>query len=75
MSKFTAAELVTFYQMIGSLIIALIMGVSWGYITGIDAMQDQLQTQAIERGYALYCPTDLSVQHKGKFAWNGECDK
>ena len=65
--------------MIGSLIITLLMGAwfgaSWGYTTGIDAMQDQLQTQAIEHGYALYCPTDDSVQHKGKFAWNGECDE
>ena len=50
-------------------------GASWGYTAGIDAMQDQLQTQAIEHGYALYCPTNDSVQHKGKFAWNGECDE
>lgn len=27
-----------------------------------------LQHQAIERGYALYCPTT------GDFAWKGECD-
>ena len=46
-----------------------------GHVQGSNAMQDQLQTQAIEHGYALYCPTDDSVQHKGKFAWNGECDK
>lgn len=26
------------------------------------------QSQTIQRGYALYCPTD------GKFAWIGECE-
>ena len=65
--------------MIGAIIITLIMGASlgasWGYTVGIDTMQVRLQTQAIEHGYALYCPTDDSVQHKGKFAWNGECEE
>lgn len=28
----------------------------------------QYQTEAIERGYAIYCPQD------GKFSWVGECD-
>ena len=49
-----------------------------GHIKGYTTLQVQvieMQTQAIKRGYALYCPTDDSVQHKGKFAWNGECDK
>jgi len=46
-----------------------------GHVRGSNAMQDQLQTQAIEHGYALYCPTYDSVKHKGKFAWNGECDE
>ena len=40
-----------------------------GHVQGSNAMQDQLQTQAIEHGYALYCPTD------GKFAWHGECEE
>lgn len=26
------------------------------------------EAEAIERGYALYCPLD------GEFAWKGECD-
>lgn len=30
---------------------------------------DELRYQAIERGYALYCPTD------GEFAWKGECEE
>lgn len=29
---------------------------------------DEKINQAIERGYALYCPGD------GRFAWKGECD-
>lgn len=28
-----------------------------------------LKRQAIERGYALYCPAD------GEFAWKGECEQ
>ena len=40
-----------------------------GHVQGSNAMQDQLQTQAIEHGYALYCPVD------GTFAWNGECEE
>lgn len=43
----------------------------WGHVEGHQTMQ----VQAIEHGYALYCPTDDSVQHKGKFSWIGECDK
>ena len=40
-----------------------------GHVQGSNAMQDQLQTQAIEHEYALHCPVD------GTFAWNGECDE
>lgn len=29
---------------------------------------NRIERQAIERGYALYCPTT------GDFAWKGECD-
>ena len=35
-----------------------------GYIAS-----NTLESQAIERGYALYCPTD------GDFAWVGECEE
>ena len=28
-----------------------------------------LKHQAVERGYALHCPTD------GEFAWKGECEE
>lgn len=29
--------------------------------------EDRIKAQAIERGYASYCPLD------GKWAWKGEC--
>ena len=50
-------------------IMALIGLYIWGHVEGAKTVQ----TQAIQRGYALYCPTDDSVKHKGKFAWSGEC--
>ena len=34
-----------------------------------DQQIDMQQHQAIERGYALYCP------HDGEFAWVGECEQ
>ena len=37
------------------------------YVVGKDDGRKYYQKQAIERGYALYCPTDK------KFAWKGEC--
>ena len=40
------------------------IGIIWG---GAAAYKD-IEIQAIERGYALYCPKD------GKFAWKGECE-
>lgn len=47
-------------------IVAIIMfgiGILWG---GAAAYKD-IEVQAIERDYALYCPKD------GEFAWKGEC--
>ena len=37
-------------------------------IWGSAAASHHYEAQAIERGYALYCPKD------GEFAWKGECD-
>lgn len=41
-----------------------VLGALFGHADGRGKMRDQ----AIQRGYALYCPTD------GDFAWKGECD-
>jgi len=59
----------------GLVVIVGIIACSGLYIGGHVEGVKTVQTQAIEHGYALYCPTDDSVQHKGKFAWNGECDE
>ena len=50
-----------------SLALASVINIAWryGHVKGYSIMQ----TQAIEHGYALYCPTN------GDFAWNGECDE
>lgn len=39
-----------------------------GYITWEHFSAPDWQAEAIERGYALYCPAD------GEFAWVGECE-
>jgi hypothetical protein len=45
----------------------------WGLFVGgmrsLDEGRLEVQTEAIERGYALHCPKD------GRFAWKGECDE
>ena len=33
-----------------------------------DAVIETIQNQAIERGYALHCPSD------GKWNWEGDCE-
>lgn len=38
-----------------------------GLVMGAMSTSDMYEEQAIERGYALYCPAD------GNFAWKGEC--
>ena len=47
----------------GAVLTAILSGLM-AYDTG-----DRLKRQAIERGYALYCPTT------GDFTWKGECDE
>ena len=43
-------------------------GIFFGGMVGLGVEVNQYRSQAIERGYALYCPND------GAFAWKGECD-
>ena len=50
-----------------ALVIAFAAGLSSSLIT-TEVTQDKWQEQAIERGYAQFCPLD------GEFAWNGECE-
>ena len=37
------------------------------FTNGTISGEGTMETQAIERGYAIYCPVD------GEFAWLGEC--
>jgi hypothetical protein len=46
----------------------LLAAVAAGWL-GWSLTQNYYRGQAIERGYALHCPTD------GRFAWMGECDE
>ena len=50
-----------------ALVLASGINIAWnvGHVKGYSIMQ----VQAIQRGYALYCPTN------GNFAWNGECEE
>lgn len=50
---------------VGLLIGGFVFGVSYG----IEFTTDKFQSEAIQRGYALFCPSD------GKFSWAGECGK
>lgn len=55
----------------GFMIIALsILTMPIGLIIDEDKTDrlETLKAEAIERGYALYCPKD------GRFEWKGECD-
>jgi hypothetical protein len=38
-----------------------------GFIVGVIVGEVEMQAQAIQRGYALYCPSS------GDYAWQGEC--
>lgn len=51
-------------------IVVLVIGLfiaGWSF--GEKMVMGKMETQAISRGYALYCPDN------GKFAWVGECDE
>ena len=47
----------------GVFIVALLLGGAMGE----ELAASKLHTEAIKRGYGLYCPTT------GQFAWVGEC--
>jgi len=52
-----------------ALIFIAFLGFLLGMIIGSLLEGGEYKAQAIERGYALYCPAD------GDWAWVGECDK
>lgn len=55
-----------FYIAVGAVIGFIVL---LGYNIYNFTSSPDLVDQAVERGYALYCPDD------GKFAWKGECDE
>lgn len=51
-------------------LLLFLVSVSFMIYVTVDRLTNKtIQQQAIERGYALYCPKD------GKFAWKGECNE
>lgn len=52
-------------------VVGVILGIALlgKLIEAINEPVNDMQHQAIERGYALYCPAD------GQFAWVGECEE
>jgi hypothetical protein len=54
-------------------LMTLLVGCLMGFIIALMAISithfEPFKAQAIERGYALHCPTD------GEWAWKGECTK
>lgn len=52
---------------LGIMIIGIPIGILMIFFGQVLAVSN-LKSQAIEKGYALYCPKDR------KFAWKGECE-
>lgn len=52
----------------GVFIIVLVVGLIIGILIGHIATSQDFQAEAIQRGYALFCPQD------GEFVWKDECD-
>jgi len=48
-------------------VMLLITSVALIYMSSITTNDEFWQSQAIERGYAIYCPSN------GSFAWKEEC--
>lgn len=46
----------------------VVIGLIFLWIGDVTNLQAQYRTEAIERGYAQYCPQN------GRFSWIGECD-
>jgi hypothetical protein len=61
----------TFVQLVLGVMVFFAVGVALilGGMRGLDEGRLEVQAEAIERGYASYCPQD------GRFAWKGECDE
>ena len=58
MDRYDVYEVIVWFGLFFIISISFIIGLSQGY---------KMKLQAIERGYAIYCPVD------GEFAWVGEC--
>ena len=50
------------------IIIGLGFGVMLGLLVGGSLVGEAYREEAVERGYALYCPNN------GNFSWVGDCD-
>lgn len=50
------------------MLLCLAAGLLFGLLAGMGVREVAFRSQAIERGFALYCPDD------GAFAWKDECD-
>jgi hypothetical protein len=50
----------------GLSILVIFVSIFIGFIFGVISGEGEMKTQAIDRGYALYCPSS------GNFAWQGE---
>jgi len=53
---------------VGSFILVLIIGFCIGVLVGSFSTQATYEKNAIQRGYATYCPDT------GNFAWKDECE-
>lgn len=51
----------------GALIFGLLLGALIGFFAGGAGAGAFFKAEAIQRGYASYCPID------GRWAWKGEC--
>lgn len=58
--ELTLVDVIVWFSLVFVIGLSFIIGLSQGYI---------MKSQAIERGYAIYCPLD------GEFAWVDECDE
>lgn len=49
------------------ILFGLLAGITFGFFVFFQIPKKEFRTNAIEHGYAQYCPMD------GKWAWKGEC--
>lgn len=55
------------YQAVSAFFVGHFIGMAIGVGLGMAETRAQYRTDAIERGYAAYCPSN------GEWAWKGEC--